>query len=131
MPHKEALIKLSLEKAEQAIKSAKDNIKLNNLETAQNRIYYSIFYAVCALAYKNGFSTAKHRQLMGWFNKKFIYEDKIFNENMLEIYAETFNYRMKFDYEFTFKTNKKEVENSLNEALFFVNEIKKYLSHQQ
>lgn len=128
MQHKSELIKLSLEKAQQALKSAQDNINLQNLETAQNRIYYAIFYAVSALAYKNNFSTSKHKQLMGWFNKKFIYEDNIFNENMIEIYTEAFSFRQKSDYELTYiTTNTLEVEESLKEALFFIEEVKKYL----
>lgn len=127
MQHREELIKLSLEKAQQALKSAKDNINLGNLETAQNRTYYAIFYVVSALAYKNNFSTAKHKQLMGWFNKKFIYEDKIFNENMLEIYSEAFSFRQKVDYEITYTASKEQLEESLKEAIFFVEEIKKYM----
>ncbi len=41
--HKEDLIKIAVEKSNQAIKSAKDNIENNNLETAQNRIYSHCF----------------------------------------------------------------------------------------
>jgi uncharacterized protein (UPF0332 family) len=125
MPHREELIKLTLEKAEQALKSAQDNINNKNFETAQNRIYYAIFYSVLALGYKNDFITSKHKQLMGWFNKKFIYEAKIFDEKMLEIYKIAFSNRLKSDYEIIFFTNKEDIEYSLNEAVYFVNEIRK------
>lgn len=125
---KNELIKLSLEKSTQAIKSAKDSIESGNLETAQNRIYYAIFYVVSVLAYKNNFATSKHKQLMGWFNKKYIYEEKIFDENMFNIYKEAFTKRQKTDYEFLFLTDKQDVNSSLEEAIFFVAEIKKYLN---
>ncbi len=126
MLHKEELIKLTLEKSDLAIKAAKDNINLDNLETAQNRIYYAIFYAVSALAYENDFITSKHKQLMGWFNKKFIHENKIFGENMFDIYKNSFSNRLKGDYEILFLTNKEDMVKSIEEAAFFVEEIKKY-----
>lgn len=128
MQHKEELIKICIEKSNLAIKAAKDNINLDNLETAQNRIYYAIFYIVTVLAYKNDFATAKHKQLMGWFNKKFIYEDKIFNENLLEIYKRAFLKRQESDYESIILTNKAELEESLKESIFFIEEVKKYLN---
>lgn len=124
---KDELIKYAIGKSEQALKSARDSINNENFETAQNRIYYAIFYSVSALAYKNNFTTAKHKQLMGWFNKKFIYEEKIFDKRMLDIYKDAFSKRQKSDYEFLFYTNKDDIENSLEEAAFFVNYIKKVI----
>lgn len=124
---KKDLIKYSVEKSRQALKSAQDSISSENFETAQNRIYYAIFYAVSALAYKNNFTTSKHKQLIGWFNKKFIHEEKIFDKKMLDIYKDAFLKRQKSDYEFLFFTDKNEVESSLEEAVFFVEEIEKVL----
>ena len=77
--HKEDLINIAVEKSNQAIKSAKDNIENNNLETAQNRIYYALFYIVTALAYKNDFITSKHSQLKGWFNKNLYMKTRFLN----------------------------------------------------
>jgi len=64
---------------------------------------------------------------MGWFNKKFIYEEKIFGENLLEIYKKAFSRRLKSDYEAILLTNKEEVEESLTEAVFFIKEVKKFI----
>lgn len=129
MLHKEELVKLFFEKSDSAIKSAKDNIKLSNLETAQNRIYYAIFYVVSALAYKNNFVTSKHNQLMGWFNKKFIYDEKIFDEKMIDIYKEAFSKRQRSDYDFFFSTDVQTSKKSLEEAIFFVEKIKQFLQY--
>lgn len=127
---KEDIIKYTIEKSKQALKSARDSINNENFETAQNRIYYAIFYVVSALAYKNDFKTAKHKQLMGWFNKKFIYEEKVFDEKLLEIYRIAFSRRQKSDYEFLFFTDKNEIESSLEEAVFFVEKIEKYFEKE-
>lgn len=130
MLHKEELAKVYLEKAEQAIKSSKDSIYMQNYETAQNRIYYAIFYSVMSLAYRNDFMTSKYKQLMGWFNKKFVYEEKIFNKEMSDIYKDTFAKRQKSDYEAIFIICKENLEETLNKAIFFVETVKKYMQKE-
>ena len=129
MQHNEELIIWALEKADLAIKAAKDNIELKNFDASQNRIYYAIFYAVNALAYKYNYTTSKHNQLMGWFNKKFVYEDKTFDEYMLEIYKRAFLSRQKSDYEILFFTSQEDLEITLKEAVFFVSKIKEFLNN--
>lgn len=127
MQHKNELVKWYLEKSDIALNAAKDNIKLNHLDTAQNRIYYAIFYIVSTLAMMNGFATAKHKQLMGWFNKKFIYEDKIFDKNMFDIYKDAYLKRQKSDYEKMFYTTKEDVEELLDKAIVFTDTLKEYI----
>ena len=123
--HKEDLINIAVEKSKQAIKSAKDNIENNNLETAQNRIYYALFYIVTALAYKHDFITSKHNQLKGWFNKKFIYEDKVFEPEMIEIYNELYQFRQKSDYDLGYTPDIETVQESLVDVTEFVEKVKK------
>ena len=127
MQHKNELVIWYLEKADDALIAAKDNINLNHLDAAQNRIYYSIFYVISTLAIINNFATAKHKQLMGWFNKKFIYEEKIFDNNIMDIYKDAFLKRQKSDYEKMFYANKEEVEALLDKAVYFVKTVKNYI----
>ena len=54
---KKALIEYMIEKAKDTIKAAKLLVDNNLLSHAENRIYYSIFYIVSALALKYDFST--------------------------------------------------------------------------
>ncbi|MDD3437093.1 MAG: hypothetical protein PHC64_08095 [Candidatus Gastranaerophilales bacterium] len=65
---------------------------------------------------------------MGWFNKKFVYDEKIFDKEMFDIYKTAFSKRLESDYEAVILTNKSLVEDSLNEAILFVNKVKAYLS---
>lgn len=127
MQHKPELIKWYLEKSEQALTAAKDTIKLNHLDNAQNRIYYAIFYIVSTLAFINNFATAKHKQLLGWFNRKFIYEEKIFDKTIIDIYKDAYLKRQKSDYEKMFYANKEDVEELLEKAIFFVETVKEYI----
>jgi len=125
--HNDLLAKLSLEKAEIALKSAELNLENNLLTEVQNRAYYSAFYIVLALAYLDGFSTGKHHKLMGWFNKKYIYQDKIFDKSLGKIYGRLLSNRVKFDYDVEKFPEKEKTIKDLEDAKFFVNEIKKYI----
>jgi len=125
---KNILITRAIEKSDESFISAKENYLNGHYETCLNRLYYTIFYIVNALAYKDNFITSKHSQLMGWFNKNYIYKNHIFNEKMFAIYKETFSNRQKSDYDFMYKPNPDEIDMLINETKFFTDEIKKYLN---
>jgi uncharacterized protein (UPF0332 family) len=125
--HKDILIENSFQKAEEALKTAKINIENDLLDGAQNRIYYAIFYAAMALGYYNEFITSKHSQLLGWFNKKFIKDENIFEPELFQIYQNAYKNRMVSDYEFTSKPTKEKILKSLNKAVYFVEIIKNHI----
>lgn len=127
---KNTLIKLSLEKANQALISAEENLKNKQLETALNRNYYAIFYSVLALGYKYDFVTSKHSKLIGWFNKKFIHEENIFSDEMFKIYSKAFERRQKSDYDITYKATSKVVKDLLEESHHFVNQISTHIKNK-
>jgi uncharacterized protein (UPF0332 family) len=58
------LAKYSVEKSDQAFETGIKLLEID-LQAAQNRIYYAVFYLVLALGYLDGFKTGKHHQLMG------------------------------------------------------------------
>lgn len=128
-PDKNILIKNCLSKSRQAISDAIYNIKDGRQNTALNRIYYSIFYSVMALAYKEGFITSSHSQLMGWFNKKFIYEEKIFDNLLNDIYKHAYKQRQESDYNLIISENIPDnfVRQELKNARLFIKAIKKYI----
>jgi len=125
--HKEILIKNSIEKSDLALNNAESNIQNNQLLNAQNRIYYAVFYIFLVMAYLDEFTTGKHHQLMGWFNKKYIYESKIFDKKLGEIYRNAMVNREKFDYEVDKFPEKEQTLKDLDDARYFVNEVKKYI----
>lgn len=64
---------------------------------------------------------------MGWFNKKYIYEKKIFDNKLLQIYKEAFTNRQKSDYDFTYNVTREDLTLSIKETTEFVNIIEDYL----
>ena len=124
MLSKEDVIKRAIEKSDTALRDARSNFDDECLDTALNRIYYAIFYIVVALGYKHDFVTSKHATLMGWFNKKFIYEDKVFDPELYVIYENTFRFRSQSDYDFTFHPNEEVTEGLLEQAEEFIDKVK-------
>ncbi len=104
--NKNELIEISIEKAQTALNDATFSFENNRLYNAQNRIYYAIFYSVTALSYIFGSITSKHKNLLHWFNKKFIHEEKIFPPQFFKYYKKAYENRHKSDYEFTWKPDK-------------------------
>ncbi len=126
--NKQTLINAAIKKSHDAIYAAEYNFKNGFYSTSQNRLYYAIFYIVTALAYKDNFITSKHSQLMSWFNKRYIYDKKIFNSRLFKIYKETFSCRQKSDYDFLYEINEEELADSINDTKEFIQDIESYLN---
>lgn len=126
-PHEDIfLAEYSVEKSDQAIDTGIKNLEID-LQTSQNRIYYAVFYLVLALAYLDGFKTGKHHQLMGWFNKKYIYQEKLFEPELNKIYSRLMLDRDNFDYIVSSKPIKEDVLRNLEDAKFFIDKVKPYI----
>ena len=95
---KNALIEHRIAKSIETSFAAKVLIDNSLFRHAENRIYYSIFYLVSALATRYDFSTSKHKELLGWFNKNFVHTGIVSTE-LKDIYREAFENRQEGDYE--------------------------------
>jgi len=124
---KQALINYRIQKSKETIVDAKLALDNNRLGNTLNRIYYSIFYIVTALAQKNDFSTSKHMQLMGWFKVNYIKNGKI-NISLWDTYKEAFDNRQESDYKDFVVLNKSEIEQQFDDMLVFVSEIEKFIN---
>ncbi len=127
---KKILIKNWLKKSATALKDAQKNIDIKSYETAQNRLYYAIFYAVSALAKSENYATAKHAQLLGWFNFNYIKTNKV-NREIAAVYRIAFENRQKSDYTISYIINKKELQQDIYKAQSFISEVKKILKENK
>lgn len=113
--------------ADESFEDAIFNLNNNHLKVVQNRLYYSIFYIVKALSAKEEFNTSKHGSLYSWFTQKYI-KTGIFSKEMNLLYKNAFDNRDKSDYSPGFKPNKQLLEQDLQKAKDFIEEIKKYIN---
>jgi len=125
--HKQIFIQNFWSKAKLAVEEAQKNIDSKSLMSAQNRIYYAIFYSVVTLGYTEGFTTSKHSSLMGWFNKVYIHEKRIFDKKLFKIYENAFANRMDSDYSYSIEINIDDIQANYEDAKVFLNEIENYL----
>ncbi len=126
---KEELILISIEKSKTALNDASFSFNNDRLYNAQNRIYYAIFYIVTALSYKYEKTTSKHKNLLHWFNKKFIHEDKVFEPHFFTFYKKAYENRHKSDYEFTWKPDKDEISSDIKNADIFIKSVEIYIKN--
>jgi uncharacterized protein (UPF0332 family) len=96
------------------------------LPTAVNRIYYTIFYSLLALAVKYEFETSKQLQLIGWFNKNFIATGKI-DAEFGSIARKSYEYRRAADYDAFVNIEYDQVEILLTRMDKFLIRIKELL----
>lgn len=71
------IVNYRIETSYGALKESESHLSNGFLSTAMNRVYYAGFYIVSALAVLDNFSTAKHKQLIGFFNREYINSDRI------------------------------------------------------
>lgn len=113
--NKESIIENNIQKSEQAIKDAEMLLKNKSLTASLNRIYYSVFYILSALAITYNFRTSKHTQLIGWFNKNFVKEHKV--ERKIGKFVQlAFDQRMESDYDIFSDFSFEETEQALANA---------------
>jgi len=119
---REILIQHRIKQADEALDDVEFLLKHKKLSLAANRIYYALFYGISALALKNNFSTSKHKQLIGWFNKNFI-KTGLFDKTYSKLIYTAFENREKSDYDFLFMLTREEVENSFMLAKSFISNV--------
>jgi uncharacterized protein (UPF0332 family) len=111
---------------DETLKDAKILLENNSLRGAVNRIYYTMFYAVSALALNNNFQTHKHAQLLGWFNREYVNTGKI-NLSLGKYFKKAFDKRKTGDYDDLIIFSKDEVEELYLQMEIFIKEIKRLL----
>ncbi len=101
-------------------------IKNKKFLLAVNRIYYGMFYIISALSLRYDFSTSKHQQLIGWFNKEFISTGEI-DRKYGRILHNAYNNRSTGDYDDFAEFDEEDVKKSFDEMKDFIRTIRALL----
>ncbi|MBW2492444.1 MAG: HEPN domain-containing protein [Deltaproteobacteria bacterium] len=123
---RELLINNYLEKARTTIEKVEFLVDNNEYQLAVNRIYYGIYYSLSALAIRHRYSTSKHAQLIGWFNRTFVKAGGI-EKSFSKIIRKAFENRMEGDYNVFADFSKEEVEESLKEMKIVIQALDKLI----
>lgn len=117
-----SLIQFRINQANEAIEDVSKLIEANMLNIAVNRIYYGMFYSLNALALKYEFSSSKHMQLIGWFNKTFV-KPGLIDIKYGQILRDAFKNRTEGDYAPFITYEKEDVQIMHENMKLFVSEI--------
>ena len=123
---RESLIAYRIEQAKDTIAVSEFLLNSDKLSVAVNRIYYGMYYALSSLALKYKFETSKHAQLIGWFNREFILQNKL-DKKYGKILRSALRNRTKGDYDAYVQFHKHEVETMLAEMKDFIAAIESLL----
>jgi len=91
------LIRHRLQRAREALESARLLFSNNQLSAAVNRLYYALFYAVLALLETKELSSSKHAGVRALLNKHFI-KAGIVPKEFGRFYESLFSNRQEGDY---------------------------------
>lgn len=129
MPYSKAdLLEYRILRSLTTAEEARSAINNNFLFNAENRIYYSIFYSVSALALRYNFTTSKHKQLLGWFNLNFI-KNGIIPSKYGKIYRNAYDKRQESDYDDFVTLQLDEVQKDFDNMLDFINYINNFVAN--
>jgi uncharacterized protein (UPF0332 family) len=123
---KNALIEHRITRATDTIEEVSFLIKNKKFLLAVNRIYYGMFYILSALSLRYDFSTSKHQQLIGWFNKEFISTGEI-DRKYGKILHNAYNNRSTGDYDDFAEFDEEDVKKSFDEMKDFIRTIRALL----
>lgn len=91
------IIRYRLERSKETFKDAETLFDGGSLNSAVNRMYYSMFYAVVALLKTKEFSSSKHSGVRAMFNRHFV-KTGVVSKDIAKFYEKIFNERQEGDY---------------------------------
>jgi uncharacterized protein (UPF0332 family) len=120
---RETLIQLWLQKAEEAMSSAKLELDAGHTNFAVNRLYYACFYAVTALLLKDTKQFARHSAVKSEFVHSYIKAGKI-DIRWNGFYQKLFDDRQEVDYLPTIIFESADVLPRLHQAREFLDTVR-------
>lgn len=112
-----------LNKAQESLDAARDELKAGRLSFSVNRIYYACFYAVSAVLLQEKLQFKKHSGVRAAFHQHFVKSGIVSHEHG-KLYDELFEARQRGDYIELVSFEEKQVEDWLQQASQFVEAIK-------
>ena len=125
--NRDALVRLRLEKAKEALTEAKAIIELGFWRVVANRLYYACFYAVNALLIKDGITTHTHSGSINQLSLHFVKKGLI-SEEQGKLYSRLFGLRQTGDYSDRISIKEEDIRPLLEPAEKFIAEIEKLIN---
>lgn len=122
-----ALSKVRIENADECLRDAKELCSTGGYKGAANRSYYAAFQAMRALLALDGIDMKHHSGIISEFRRLYI-KTGIFDSKLSDIIGSLSVVRNNSDYDDFYVVSKKLVTQQIENAEFFIGEVKEYLT---
>lgn len=116
-----------LERAKEMLSAAEDNLKIGQYKTSLNRSYYAIFHTIRSANALKGFDSSKHSGVIAFFTKEYL-KTEILDGELGGVIKGSSLCREKSDYDDFYVASRMEAEEQFENAKYFVQKIKEYIS---
>jgi uncharacterized protein (UPF0332 family) len=123
---RQTLIGHRLAQMRTAARSSRVLLNELDMQGAANRLYYSIFYAISALALAREKSFSRHGALIGWFNSEYVNSGKI-DSSFGRFINTSWKNRTRGDYQVIVNVNREDIDDSLSTLDEFISHIEELL----
>lgn len=125
-PEQLVLARHRLERAEETLNEAKDELAQKNYRLAVNRAYYAVFYVMKAFMATKGVDSSKHSGVISLFNQHFI-RVGIVPEIRSKAIQSLMDLRQEGDYQDFFEVSPAEARGAVGTAATIVESLSKNL----
>lgn len=126
LEEKKSLSTARFDHALECLDAAKSLLENGNYKSAANRSYYAIFHAMRAVLAFDEIDMKHHSGIISEFRKRYI-KTGSFEIKLSQIISVLFDTRTDSDYDDFFVISKADVAEQIENAEYFLSEIKKYL----
>ena len=119
-------IRAYLERADEALTAARDNLALPHVRVAASQAYYAMFYAAHALLAAKGLATSKHSGVISLFGEHFA-RPKLLDPELHRWLREGLDRRVTADYQTMVDVDPETAQEQIARAEQFVAEARKWL----
>ena len=118
-----ALSSIRFQKALATLESAKHDINEDDYLSANNRVYYAMYYAIRSVTILKGFDSKKHDKILGFFNREIV-ANAIISKDYGKIINKIKRVREKNDYDDFYIIDKEDTAKNLESVEKLIFEIK-------
>lgn len=120
------LAKYKIERAKEEVDTAKLLFDNQKLKAANNRAYYSIYYALTAVLCLEPIAFKKHKDTIGYFNKNYVHTGK-FPREIGKAIAKAAKVRHASDYDEFYIASKDEALKQIQTADMLITAVSDYI----
>ena len=121
------LSKYRLDRAQEDLETAADNLANGKYRASVNRSYYAVFHSLRAVTALDGFDSGKHSGIIAFFNQHYV-KTGVFDKALSKMIDSSYRLREKADYDDFFLVAKDDEEQQLEKASHIVQTVKQYIN---